>query len=317
MVYEVLMNPQSPLLFSGSSHPSFAQEVADHLEVRLGQLQLDCFPDGEISLEILESVRNRDVYVIQSIALDPNFYLMEFLIIIDALKRASAKTITAILPYFGYARQDRQDKPRVPITAKLVANLLVQSGVTHLITMDLHALQIEGFFDIPIDHLLSRSILVQACTELNLTDPVVVAPDIGSIKMANAFAKQLGIETAIIDKQRVHSNRVDVNMFIGDIRGRDVIFIDDMCSTAATLVSAAVACRKLGAQRLFAAVAHGLCVGHAIERLEQSPLEALIMTNTVPSTDRLNSCTKIKIVSVTSLFAQAILRNQTQINDTL
>lgn len=303
----------STLLFTGNSHPKLAQEVADHLGVRLGKIQLDRFPDGEISLQILDCVRGRDVYVLQTIALDPNNYLMELLIIIDALKRASAKSIIAIIPYFGYCRQDRKDKPRVPITAKLVANLLVSAGATRILTMDLHASQLQGFFDIPVDNLFGRSCLVAALKQLKPDHQlVVVSPDIGSVKLGRTFATQLGVDLAIIDKNRTSSTQVEAVNLIGDVNNIDVLLADDMCSTGGTLVSAAKACREKGAKRIFATVTHGIFVGDSVEKIEKSPIEALLMSNTIPYTERLKNSTKIQIVSVAPFFAAAIKRLITQ-----
>jgi ribose-phosphate pyrophosphokinase len=296
------------LLFSGSSHPALAKEVADALGISLGQIALKCFPDGEISVQILESVRGREVFILQSVALDPNFYLMELLIIVDALRRASARSIAVVVPYFGYCRQDRKDHSRVPITAKLVANLLAQSGVTRVLTVDLHAGQIEGFFDIPVDQIHGRKPLLEKFTEYQLNNCVVVAPDVGSVKIARAFAAQLHVDFAVVNKHRVTATEVDEVTLIGDVKGKDVLLADDMCSTAGTLVSAAKACQEKGAQRIFAAITHGICVGDAIKKIEKSPLEALLMTNTIPYTDRLKDSTKLVTVSVAPLLAHAIRR---------
>lgn len=294
------------VLFSGSSHPELAAQVADHLGITLSQVSLERFPDGEISVQILESIRGRDVFVIQTIALDPNNLLMELLIMVDALKRASARSVVAVIPYFGYCRQDRRDKPRVPITAKLVANLLVNAGVTRVLTMDLHAGQLQGFFDIPVDNLFSRPLLAEAFRGMKPDNSVVVTPDVGSIKLARAYAHYLHAEMAIVDKQRLGPQSVEVTTIIGNVQGKDVLLADDMCSTANTLVSAAKACREKGARRIFAAVTHGLFVGDAVEKIEESPIEALLMSNTIPYTDRLAGSTKIRVVSVAPLFAQAI-----------
>lgn len=293
------------LLISGSSHPLLASEIARGLHTTLGQVDLRRFPDGEVSLQIKESVRGRDVFVIQTIALDPNDYLMELLIMIDALKRASALSITPVIPYYGYARQDRKDKPRVPITAKLVADLLESAGATHILTMDLHAGQVQGFFNVPVDHIHGMPPLAQAIKETGAKNLVVVAPDIGSVKMARTYASELNAGFAVIDKQRLSSTEV-VASVIGDVKGKDVLLADDMCSTGGTLVSAAKACREKGAQRIFAAATHGLLVGDSVERIEESLIEALFISNTIPFTERLAGSTKIRTVSVSSLFAHAI-----------
>lgn len=295
------------LLFSGSSHPVLAKEIADDLGIKLGRRELERFPDGEIELQIQENVRGRDVFILQSVALDPNNYLMELLIMIDALRRASARSIVVVIPYFGYCRQDRKDKPRVPITAKLVANLLVNAGATRVLTMDLHAGQLQGFFDIPVDNLFGRPRLAQALLEVTAKkDLIVVTPDIGSVKIARAYATYLGVDFAIIDKHRSSATQVEAVNVIGDVKGKDVLLADDMCSTGGTLVSAAKACREKGARKVFAAITHGLLVGDSVAKIEQSPIEALYMSNTIPYTERLSKSTKIKTISVASLFGQAI-----------
>lgn len=296
----------NPLLFCGSSHPALGKEIAKHLGVELSRYNLERFKDGEICVQILDRVRNQHVFVVQSIALDPNSFLMELLIFIDALKRASAKSITAVIPYFGYCRQDRKDKPRVPITAKLVANLLTAAGVTRVLTMDLHAPQLEGFFDISVDHLYGRGPLIEALKEYHLDNVVVVAPDIGSVKTARAFCSQLNVGIAVANKDRITPTEVHVDAIIGDVKGKDVLLADDMCSTAGTLVSAAKACQEKGARRIFAAVSHGIFVGDAVDKLQRSPIEVVLATNTIPYTDRLKDFGKLKTVSVASLFAQAI-----------
>ncbi len=292
------------LLFSGNSHPKFAQEVADYLGSTLGRIKFEPFPDGEISVQILDNVRGRDVFVFQTVAIEPNNYLMELLIIIDALKRASAKSISAIIPYFGYARQDRKDKPRVPITAKLVANLLSTAGASRIVTMDLHAGQIQGFFDIPVDNLYGRPILAKALAKEGLKDFVIMAPDLGAIKKARAYASHFNADFALIDKRRITTEKVEAYAVIGNVENRDVVLVDDMCSTAGTLVAAASSCRAHGARRIFAAVTHGLFVGKALQNIENSLIEKLFASNTV-SLARCSS-PKIKEISVASLFGDAI-----------
>lgn len=294
------------LLFSGSSHPVFAKEVANYLGVELGKLELNRFPDGEIEVQIMENVRGRDVFILQTIALDPNNHLMELLIIVDALKRSSARSIAAVIPYFGYCRQDRKDKPRVPITAKLVANLLTNAGATRVLTMDLHAGQLQGFFDIPVDNLYGRPLLTAAFKRFEPNNLIVLAPDVGSVKLARAYAAQLGVDFAVVDKHRIDAERVEVVTVIGDVKGKDVLLADDMSSTGGTLVSAAKACREKGAHRIFAAVTHGIFIGDSMEKIDKSPIEALLMSNTIPWTDRLAGSNKLQVVSVASLFGQAI-----------
>lgn len=302
------MDIQGPhyLLFSGTSHPALAEEVANHLGVTLGKVQFEQFPDGETHVRLLENVRGRDVFVFQTIALEPNHYAMELFILIDALKRASARSITAVMPYFGYCRQDRKDQPRVPITAKLVANLLESAGVDHVMTMDLHTGQVEGFFDVPVDHLRACPVLAESFKPERIGSTIVVAPDLGSVKLARRYAAQLDVDFAVVDKERHNSTAVEVITLIGDVQGKDVLLADDMCSTGGTLVSAAFACREKGAERIFAAVTHGLFVGRALEAIEQSPIEALFVSNTVPLEGRLTGSSKIRPVSVASLFGRAI-----------
>jgi ribose-phosphate pyrophosphokinase len=297
-----------PYLFSGSSHPELAKELANCLGCQLGKVAIEQFPDGEISLQIQENVRGRDVFVLQTIALRPNHFLMELLIMIDALKRASARSIAAVIPYFGYCRQDRKDKPRVPITAKLVANLLVNAGATRVLTMDLHAGQVQGFFDIPVDNVFGRPVLAEAFKKLGRSgnEIVVVAPDIGSVKLARAYAKQLNAGLAMIDKLRISATEVDAVAVIGDVKGKDVLLADDMCSTGSTLVSAAKACQEKGAKRIFAAATHGILVGGALKKIEESPIEALLISNTVPVAEKAQKASKIRIVSIAPLLAQAI-----------
>lgn len=283
--------------------------MADELGIQLGKVSIERFPDGEIFCQILENVRGRDTFVIQSVALDPNNYLIELLVMIDALKRASAKSIVAVIPYFGYSRQDRIDKPRVPITAKLVANMLETAGASRVLTMDLHTGQLQGFFDIPVDNLHAMPLLVDALKALTPVDNVVVVtPDIGSIKLGRAYASQLHSDFVIIDKHRSNATNTEVVAVIGDVKGKDVLLADDMCSTGGTLASAAKACHGKGARKIFAAVTHGLCVGNAVKQIEQSPIQVLMMSNTIPQTDRLKGLNKLHEVSVSSHFAHAIQR---------
>ena len=293
------------IIFSGTSHPNFSTELAVYLGTPLGQVSFEPFPDGEISVQIQDNVRGRDVFVIQSVAREPNFYLMELLIMIDALKRASAKSIVAVIPYFGYARQDRKDKPRVPITAKLVADLLATAGATRVLTMDLHAGQIQGFFDVPVDNLYARPILADAMLKEKKNDLIVMAPDLGAIKIARAYANHLKADFGVIDKRRVSSEEVAVTAIIGNLKGRDVLLADDMCSTGGTLVQAAHACKEAGAQRIFAAFSHGLLVGEAKTQLVNSSIEKIFMSNTVPPLEE-NIHEKIEIVSVAGLFGEAV-----------
>lgn len=294
------------LIFSGSSHPALANEVAHCLGIKVGSMHLEHFPDGETSIRIEESVRGKDVFVLQSIALNPNQYLMELLIIIDALKRASARSVTAVIPYFGYCRQDRKDKPREPITAKLVANMLTRAGADRILTMDLHSGQVEGFFDIPVDHVHAIPLLADKFKEFCSEEFVIVAPDIGSIKLTHAYAHYLNADFVVIDKERHSATEVAVVTIIGEVKGKNVLLADDMCSTGGTLVSAAKACHEKGAKRIFAAVSHGILVGDAVEKIEKSPIEALLLSNTVQYTERLARAKKLNYVSVAPSLSQVI-----------
>jgi ribose-phosphate pyrophosphokinase len=293
-------------VFSGTSHPVLAAELASYLGVKLGKVLFEPFPDGEIYLQIQENVRGRDVFVVQSIARDPNYYLMELLIMIDALKRASAKSIVAVIPYFGYSRQDRKDKPRVPISAKLVADLLATAGATRVLTMDLHAGQIQGFFNIPVDNLYARPILAEEVAKCHLNDLVIMAPDLGAIKIARAYSNHLNAEFAVMDKRRVSTEKVSISSIIGtDVKGRDVLLVDDLCSTAGTLVTAAEICIKAGARSILATFTHGLLVGEAVKRLDSSPIEKIYISNTVPLLEE--QChPKFVVVSTAPLLGEAM-----------
>ena len=290
------------MLFAGTSHPELAQQIAGCLGVQLGKAKIETFPDGEIGVQILESVRGRDVFVLQTIAQHPNSYLMELLIMVDALKRASARSIVAVIPHYGYARQDRRGKGREPITAKLVADLLQKTGVTRVLTMDLHTEQIQGFFDIPVDNLYARPVLGEAIQKWQLDKLVVVTPDIGSIKLARSFAEMLKVDLAIVDKRRINAHQVEMTALIGEVEKRDVLLVDDMCSTGGTLKTASWVCKKAGAGRICAAITHGLFVGKAFE---ESAIEKILVTNTIPLSEHVNR-SHIEVVSIADLFAQAI-----------
>lgn len=290
------------MLFSGSSHPELATEIADSLGTTLGDVQIETFPDGEIGVQILENVRGRDVFVVQSIAKQPNFYLMELLILIDALKRASARSIVAVIPYYGYARQDRKDRGRVPITARLVANLLETAGVTRVVTMDLHTEQIQGFFNVPVDHLYARPVLQEVLKKEQLKNPVIVAPDIGSIKYSRILASELGFDFAIVDKMRMSSSQVEAMTLIGSVQGRDVILVDDICSTGETLKNGARVCKHAGANCVIAAVTHGVC---EVDSVLDSDLDKLFITNTIPFPHE-SGHPKFVQVSVAKQFGKAI-----------
>lgn len=292
-------------LFSGTSHPKLASEVAKELNLPLGKVRLERFPDGEISLELLESVRGEEVFILQTLALDGDRFLMELLTLVDALKRASAKSISALLPYYGYSRQDRKDRPRVPITAKLVADMLTQAGVTRVMTIDLHAGQIQGFFNIPVDDLSAVQLLVQAIKEDDLSNVVVVAPDIGSLKLARRYAREMGCDLVVIDKERKGAFEVEVISMIGEVKGKEVLLADDMCTTGNTLVSAAYACQEKGAKRIFASVTHGIFASDALEKIEKSPIERLYVSNTIPFKGE-RSKSKIRKISIAPLISSHI-----------
>jgi len=294
------------LVCSGSSHPELAAEIAKSAGVKLGEIDIQEFPDGEIAVQLHESVRGRHLFIVQSIARNPHHYLMELLLIVDAAKRASARTIVAVIPYFGYARQDRRDRPRVPISAKLVADLLTAAGVTQVVTMDLHAEQLQGFFNIPVDSLHARSRLIETFREQVKTEVVVATPDVGSVKLARAFANDLGTGMVIVDKDRIDAYNVRNSIVIGDVKGKDVLLADDMCSTGGTLVSAAKACQEKGARRVFAAISHGLFVGESVGKISTSSIEALIVSNTIPANEAALSCSKILYTSAAPLFGRAI-----------
>ncbi len=290
------------MLFAGTSHPELSQQIADAVGVQLGKIQIETFPDGEIGVHVLDNVRGRDVFLLQSVARHPNLYLMELLILVDAMKRASARSIVAVLPYFGYARQDRKGTAREPITAKLVADLLERAGVTRVLTMDLHTEQIQGFFNVPVDNLYAMPLFVEAIKQEKVDKRVVVTPDVGSIKLARSFAEALKCEYAIVDKRRVSAKRVEMNALIGDVKDRDVWIVDDICSTGQTLEAAAMVCKNAGAKRVFAAVTHGIFVGKAFE---ESAIEKMLVSNTVPLPLNRND-KRLEVVSVAPLFAKAI-----------
>ena len=289
-------------LFSGTSHPVLAEEIANSLGVVLGRTQIDCFPDAEIGVQILENVRGQDVFVVQSIARRPNFYLMELLILIDALKRASARSIVAVIPYYGYARQDRKDRGRVPITAKLVANLLETAGVSRLVTMDLHSEQIQGFFDIPVDNLYARKVFAREIKQMKINDLVVCAPDVGSSKLARIMATEIGAPFAIVDKQRKGVKDIKVFALIGDVQQKDVILVDDICSTGQTLKRASDAVKDAGANHVFAVVTHPL-INENIDGVDR-----LIVTNTIPLPEEIISHSQFFVLSVAEVFGKAIKR---------
>ncbi|NNJ70863.1 MAG: ribose-phosphate pyrophosphokinase [Kiritimatiellales bacterium] len=293
-------------ILSGTGHRALAERIAAAAEVELCEIDITRFPDKEIFVKIVENVRGDDVFIVQSVSVDPNEYLMELLIMIDAAKRASADRITAVLPYYGYARQDRKDQPRVPITAKLVANLLVAAGANRLLCVDLHAQQIQGFMDIPVDHLYSSPVIVKYLRSLELEDLVVVSPDAGGLKMADAYATLLGAGIALVGKQRKSAEHVEANHLVGEVEGRNTLLVDDMTSTAGTLTAAAQLLEKAGAKSIRAAVSHSLLTEKGIKRLQDSPIEELVTTDSVPQRkwDNFN----VTVLSVADILAEAICR---------
>jgi ribose-phosphate pyrophosphokinase len=296
------------LVFSGNSNKKLALDICKHLRVKPGAAVVDRFADGEIHVKINENVRGHDVFVIQSTSDPANERLMELLIMIDALKRSSARRITAVLPYFGYARQDRKDQPRVPITAKLVANLLTVAGADRILTIDLHAGQIQGFFDIPLDHLFAVKIFVDYRKKFKLKgDLVIVSPDVGSIKTARAYAKRFKCGLAIVDKRRVNDKKAEVMHIMGDVKGKAALIVDDMVATAGSLIEACEAIKKKGALEVYAAVSHPVLCDPAVDRIRRSQLKELIVTDTIP-VGKEKMINKIKVLSVAPLLAEAIKR---------
>lgn len=295
-------------IFSGNANIPLAQEICDFLKLPLGKAKVSRFSDGEISVQINENVRGTDVFVIQPTSMPVNGHLMELLIMMDALKRASACRITAVLPYYGYARQDRKAHPRVPITAKLVADLLVAAGANRVLSVDLHAGQIQGFFNIPVDHLYASPVIHEYLKNREMENLVVVSPDAGGVERARAFAKRLQASLAIIDKRRTEPNVAEVMNVIGEVKGRDVILLDDMIDTAGTLTEGVKALHNHGAKRIFAASTHGVFSGPAIERINNSELEEVIVTNTIALDSKKDACGKLKVLSVAPLLGEAIQR---------
>lgn len=295
-------------LFAGNSNPEFAREICEYLGIELGAARVGRFSDGEVRVEIDESVRGRDVFVVQSTCAPVNDNLMELLIMIDALKRASAGSISAVMPYFGYARQDRKAAPRAPISARLVIDLLSAAGADRLITMELHAGQIQGFFDGPVDHLYCSPVMLEHLSELELERPVIVSPDAGGVERARVFAKRLDCGLAIIDKRRSEPNVAELMHIIGDVDGRDAIIVDDMIDTAGTLCEAAGALKRAGARRLLAVATHAVLSGPAITRISESDIEEVVVSNTIPLSPAGRACPKIRVLSAASLFGEAIKR---------
>jgi ribose-phosphate pyrophosphokinase len=300
------MNPDRLKIFAGNANPALAQEIVQAMGLELAQVMVKQFSDGEIYLQIQENVRGADVFVIQPTCTPVDRNLMELLLMIDALKRASAERITAVLPYYGYARQDRKDKPRVPISARLVAALLETAGADRVLTLDLHAAQIQGFFDIPVDHLFATPVLIEHFKTGGMPDMTVVSPDAGGVERARAFAKRLNSPLAIIDKRREEANVAEVMNVVGEVRGRNCLLVDDLIDTGGTLVKGAEALLEKGAASVSACATHAVLSGPAVPRIEESCLKEVIVTNSIPLSHEAKKSSRIKSLSVAKLLAEAI-----------
>lgn len=296
------------VVFSGRGNPDLAAKIADCLGIRLGAIKLMNFSDGENYCQILENVRGRDVFVIQPTCEPVNDNLMELLLILDALKRASSQRVNAVIPYYGYARQDRKDKPRVPITSRLVADLLEAAGTDRILCVDVHAAQIQGFFNVPVDHLFSAPVLVNHIQKLNLKNLTVVSPDAGGVERARAYAKRLDAQLAIVDKRREVANVAQVMHVIGDVKKRNCVIVDDIIDTAGTLCETVNALIEHGAKRVYAACTHPVLSGPAIERLKKSKISKIFVTDTIPIGNKKERCPKIEVLSVAPLLGEAIRR---------
>lgn len=295
-------------IFSGNANPDLAEGICKYLGVSLGDVLVSRFSEGEIRIKINDNVRGKDVFLIQPICSPPNENLMELLIMLDAFRRASAKRITAVIPYFGYARQDRKDQPRVPITAKLVANLITTAGANRVLTVDLHAGQIQGFFDIPLDHLLAVSVFIEYFSKISLNKCVVVSPDVGGIKMARAYAKRLNAGLAIIDKRRVSPEKSEAIHILGEVRGMSAVVVDDIIATGGSLIEAIDGLKKAGAGEIRAAIVHGVLSGRAVELINNCrDLKELVVTDSIPLS-REKAISKIKVLSIAELLGEAIKR---------
>jgi len=295
-------------VFAGNSNPALVKEICDYLKVEQGNALVSTFSDSEIRVQINENVRGKDVFLFQSTCDPVNKHVMELLLLLDALKRSSAYRITAVIPYYGYGRQDRKDQPRVPISAKLVADLIAAAGADRVLTMDLHAGQIQGFFNVPVDHLYAAPVLLEYVEKRGGQDLVVVSPDAGGVERARAFAKRLQANLAIIDKRREGPNESHVMHIIGDVSGRDALLLDDMIDTAGTIAQGAKACDDYGARRVWTACTHAVLSGPALDRLNASKLEEVVVTNTIPLNGKERICPKLRVLSVAPLLGEAVKR---------
>src|SRR5947209_6481364 len=298
------MNPDRLKVFAGNANPALAHEIVRALGIEPAEVMVRLFADGEIHIQIHENVRGADVFIIQPTCTPVDRHLMELLLMLDALKRASAERITAVLPYYGYARQDRKDKPRVPISARLVAALLETAGADRVLTLDLHAAQIQGFFDIPVDHLFATPVLIEYFRPLNIPELTVVSPDAGGVERARAFAKRLNAPLAIIDKRREEANVAEVMNVVGEVKGRNCVLVDDLIDTAGTLVKGAEALMEKGATSVSACATHAVLSGPAVHRIEESCLKEVIVTNTIPLSDEKRNCSRIQTLSIAKLLAE-------------
>ena len=296
------------LLFSGSSNRKLAQSITDYLGVQLGKCDLDRFPDGEVRVKFHSDVRGGDVFIIQSTCTPVNDHLMEVLVMADALRRASALRITAVIPYFGYSRQDRKDEGRVPITAKLVADLMQAAGIDRVVTLDLHAAQIQGFFNIPVDHLYASRVFTKYVRELDLPDLVIASPDVGGMKMAWGYTKRLDARLAVIEKRRLSGEEVEVGFVIGDIKDKNVIIVDDIISTGGSVAKAAGLLKEKGARKVFVMATHAVFCGRAVEKLRDAPVAEIIVTDTIPVKAPIE---RLKVLSVADLLGEAVHRIHT------
>ncbi|MCO4837401.1 MAG: ribose-phosphate pyrophosphokinase [Oceanospirillaceae bacterium] len=296
-------------VFTGSAHPALAQMVVDRLGVPLGEAKVSTFSDGECAIELLEDVRGKDVFIIQPTCAPTNSNLMELILLADAMRRASAARVTAVVPYFGYARQDRRPRSaRVPISARVVANMMARSGIDRVLTVDLHAEQIQGFFDIPVDNVFGSPVLLDEITKQDYDNPLVVSPDVGGVVRARAVAKQLNTDLAIIDKRREKANESQVMHIIGDVTDRTCILVDDMCDTAGTLCKAADALKANGAKRVVAYATHPVLSGAAVDNITNSSLDELVVTDTIPLSEASNACSKIRQLTMADLLAESVRR---------
>lgn len=295
-------------VFSGNAHPELAKKICNYLKVKLSDALISRFSEGEVRIKINDNVRGKDVFIVQPTCPPTNENLMELLIMMDALRRASSQRITVVIPYFGYARQDRKDQPRVPITAKLVANLLTTAGANRILTMDLHAGQIQGFFDIPVDHLFSVGVFTDYFSSLEIKDLVIVSPDVGGIKTARAYAKRFGVPLAIIDKRRESPEKTEAMHILGMVEGRNAIIVDDLVATGSSLFEGVEALKKAGAKDVYAAIAHGVLSGEAIERLDKCAyLKELVITDSIPL-PKTKEHPRVKVLTVANLLGEAIKR---------